>query len=185
MNTQERKRNRSENKREAVLRRAFRRKGGSMEPSMHWLPLTEYALRSGMSISTLRRKIKSNSIEFKMEEGRYLIRSDELADAASVAGFASSDLSPRVPSARPASPMAAQPIPRSELIETKISADEGDELPRLREELRRLQEDNLLRWKALEARVSGLAKKVEMFSEQMAETKMLVKLFEEKLDTRA
>ena len=48
-----------------------------------------------------------------------------------------------------------------------------------------MQDDNVLRWKALEARVSGIAKKLEFFSEQMAEAKMLVKLFEEKLDHRA
>lgn len=57
-------------------------------------------------------------------------------------------------------------------------------LEELREEIRRVQEENLLRWKALEARVAGLAKKLEFFTEQMAETKMLVKIFEEKLDSR-
>lgn len=166
--------------------------------SSHWLPLTEYALRSGMSISTLRRKIKSNSIAFKMEDGRYLIKSDDLAEAASVTGFASTDLAPRVPATRPGvAPVTPPPAPSFTLppvAETRpqppstplaLPATGTSEIALLREEIRRMQEDSFLRWRALEARVSGIAKKLEMFSEQMAETKMLVKLFEEKLDNRA
>lgn len=38
-----------------------------------WLPLTEYAVKSGISLSTIRRKIKSNSIKYRLEKGRYLI----------------------------------------------------------------------------------------------------------------
>jgi hypothetical protein len=151
----------------------------------HWLPLTEYALRSGMSISTLRRKIKSNSIEFKMEEGRYLIRSDDLLDGARGAGFASTDqvIPPRVPSARPFEG-ALPAAPRADAAPVAAATAPG-ELAELRAQIQRMNDDNLLRWKALEARVAGLAKKLEFFSEQMAETKMLVKIFEEKLDHRA
>ena len=162
----------------------------------NWLPLTEYALRSGMSISTLRRKIKSNTIEYKMEDGRYLLRGDEFTEAAKVTGFASTDqlTAPRLPSVRPslsgsvtppqpARVVAANAAPVS--IPASVVGSPSDDLEQLRAEFLRMQEDNLLRWKALEARVSGLAKKLEFFSEQMAETKMLVKLFEEKLDQRA
>jgi hypothetical protein len=144
-----------------------------------------------MSISTLRRKIKSDTIEYKMEEGRYLIRSDDLADR-SVSGFASSDegASPHLPRARPAS-SESEPTPPSGATVTATHAEipgrivSAVELEMLREDFRRMQEDNLLRWKALDARVSGLAKKLEFFSEQMAEARMLVKIFEEKLDHRA
>lgn len=38
-----------------------------------WLPLTEYSVKSGVSLSTIRRKIKSQSIRFKLEKGKYLI----------------------------------------------------------------------------------------------------------------
>lgn len=163
--------------------------------SAHWLPLTEYALRSGMSISTLRRKIKSQTIEFKMEDGRYLIRSDDLLEPAPTVAFTSSDQAPRMPTTRPSSApvtsaMASTEIAAPIMVTRSASsamapAAESAEFAQLREELRKMQEDNLLRWKALEARVAGLAKKLEFFSEQMAETKMLVKLFEEKLDSRA
>jgi hypothetical protein len=151
--------------------------------SNHWLPLTEYALRSGTSISTLRRKIKSNSIEYKMEEGRYLIRSDDLLEEKTNSGFSSSDNtnSRSIPDSRPSAPGPAVNIASSPLGAVNGSAD----LAAIREELRKIQEDNLLRWKMLEARVVGIAKKLDLFAEQMAETKMLVKIFEEKLDQRA
>lgn len=38
-----------------------------------WLPLIEYSVKSGVSLSTIRRKIKSNSIPYKLEKGKYLI----------------------------------------------------------------------------------------------------------------
>ena len=38
-----------------------------------WLPLIEYSVKSGVSLSTIRRKIKSNSISYRLEKGRYLI----------------------------------------------------------------------------------------------------------------
>lgn len=176
----------------------------------HWLPLTEYALRSGMSISTLRRKIKANAIAYRMEEGRYLIPWDEFDD--SVTGFASSDSSlsshtisqtsatppaPRlvapalpearaIPAARP-SPVAATVAPPSAAVRSSVEEAPmaAEELSALRLLMDRALEENALRWRALEARVAGLAKKVDLYSEHMGELKMLVKLFEEKLDRRA
>lgn len=38
-----------------------------------WLPLVEYSLKSGVSMSTIRRKIKTNAIPFRLEKGKYLI----------------------------------------------------------------------------------------------------------------
>lgn len=38
-----------------------------------WLPLIEYSVRTGVSLSTIRRKIKSHSIPFRLEKGKYLI----------------------------------------------------------------------------------------------------------------
>ena len=162
--------------------------------SQNWLPLTDYALRSGISISTLRRKIKSNSIDYRMEEGRYLIRSDEMPEEQTVSQFASSDLSIQKPvvkteAAEPAK-LHSVPTPiievRQEIKkENEINAAQYIELKKMFEEMKAAQSDDSLRWRALEARLSGVAKKLEMYSEQMAELKMLVKIFEEKLDGRA
>lgn len=133
-----------------------------MQPDA-WLPLTEYAMRSGISISTLRRKIKSNAIEYRMEDGRYLIRCDESAFE-NASAFASNDA-------------------KSEDLKEVDRVSAREQL--LEEQLQKIAEESALRWRALDARVSGLAKKLEIYSEQMAELKMLVKLFEEKLDQRA
>lgn len=43
------------------------------EGNGYWLPITEYSVKSGMSLSTIRRKIKSNSISYRLEKGKYLI----------------------------------------------------------------------------------------------------------------
>jgi len=42
-----------------------------------WIPLMDYAMKKGVSLSTLRRYIKSNKIDYKTENGRYLIWDDE------------------------------------------------------------------------------------------------------------
>lgn len=43
------------------------------ESSENWFPLTEYSVKSGISLSTIRRKIKSNSIAYRLEKGKYFI----------------------------------------------------------------------------------------------------------------
>lgn len=159
-----------------------------MQPDT-WLPLTEYALRSGMSISTLRRKIKSNAVDYKMEEGRYLIRFDELEEEAPM-GFTSTDAPRAAPVAKAEPVLPPPPTPKTTttiLPTVSASAPESfqTELKKIREEMSLSRDEGSLRWRALEARVAGLAKKLEQFTEQMAELKMLVKIFEEKLDGRS
>ena len=38
-----------------------------------WLPLAEYSMKHHVSISTLRRRIKADDIEFRFDDGKYLI----------------------------------------------------------------------------------------------------------------
>ena len=45
----------------------------------NWLPITEYSLKNGISISTIRRKIKNKTLESKIENGKYFIL-DALTD---------------------------------------------------------------------------------------------------------
>ena len=40
---------------------------------LQWLPIAEYAVETGISVSTIRRKIKKNRIKYRMDGGRYLI----------------------------------------------------------------------------------------------------------------
>ena len=39
-----------------------------------WLPIIDYAHVTGKSISTLRRYIKAAKVEYKLEDGKYLIK---------------------------------------------------------------------------------------------------------------
>ena len=52
------------------------------ESNGHWLPLIEYSVKSGVSLSTIRRKIKSNTIRYRLEKGRYLILFNEMNNLA-------------------------------------------------------------------------------------------------------
>ena len=38
-----------------------------------WLPIIEYSVKTGVSLSTIRRKIKSGTIQYRLDKGRYLI----------------------------------------------------------------------------------------------------------------
>jgi hypothetical protein len=38
-----------------------------------WIPLMDYAIKKGISLSTLRRHIKAKKLTHKIEEGRYLL----------------------------------------------------------------------------------------------------------------
>ncbi len=44
--------------------------------SENWIPLVEFSVQKGISLSTLRRYIKSNKIAWKLIEGRYLVIDD-------------------------------------------------------------------------------------------------------------
>lgn len=41
-----------------------------------WIPILDYAVLRGVSTSTLRRYIKAKKIQYKVENGRYLLRAD-------------------------------------------------------------------------------------------------------------
>jgi len=47
-----------------------------------WLPLADYSMKYKVSISTLRRRIKTDDIPYKFDDGKYLILDD--APSASV-----------------------------------------------------------------------------------------------------
>lgn len=38
-----------------------------------WLPLAEYSMKHKVSVSTLRRKIKASDIQYRLDDGKYLI----------------------------------------------------------------------------------------------------------------
>src|SRR4051812_8313781 len=42
-------------------------------PQPTWISLMDYAMKNGVSLSTLRRHIKANKVTHKIENGRYLL----------------------------------------------------------------------------------------------------------------
>jgi hypothetical protein len=42
----------------------------------NWIPLLAYAVKKGMSMSTLRRRIKSDKIKYELRAGKYFILDD-------------------------------------------------------------------------------------------------------------
>jgi len=44
----------------------------------NWLPLMEYSAKHRVSLSTLRRRIKAGEIEYKLADGKYLLRDGPL-----------------------------------------------------------------------------------------------------------
>jgi hypothetical protein len=49
--------------------------------SNRYLPLTEYSSKHKVSISTLRRRIKANDIQYRFDQGKYLILDDGFQEA--------------------------------------------------------------------------------------------------------
>lgn len=47
---------------------------------MTWLSIIEYSMKHSLSPSTIRRKIRNGSINFKLEAGKYLIYDDPSLD---------------------------------------------------------------------------------------------------------
>lgn len=89
-----------------------------------WLPLNDYANRHKLSVSTLRRRIKSQKIKFRLEDGKYFIF-DEVSE--------------------PSAPMTTH---TKETIETFSSASQAGEVATLPmklllEELKRAYLDSL------------------------------------------
>lgn len=53
-----------------------------MTTTNSWLPLAEYSMKHQVSISTLRRRIKSDEIKFRFDDGKYLILDEDSATVA-------------------------------------------------------------------------------------------------------
>lgn len=90
-------------------------------PRTEWLSLMDFALLRGVSLSTLRRYIKTNKVPYRFENGKYLIPTD--ADVRTYRSIAQSISPFEMPHASPA----------EAALQQQISA--------LREELQRAHEE--------------------------------------------
>lgn len=65
-----------------------------------WLPLTEYSSKYRVSLSTLRRRIKAEDIQFRFSDGKYLIIDEPISTTTSS--------TPPLPQQRPSPSIAQQ-----------------------------------------------------------------------------
>jgi hypothetical protein len=89
-----------------------------------WMSLMDYAMKNGVSLSTLRRHIKAKKIEYRLENGRYLICQSQESTA---------DL-PDLPNLHEQSIWQTLPSQYS-------SSDRGEEAAFLRSELQKAHEE--------------------------------------------
>lgn len=100
-----------------------------------WIPLLEYAVKKGVSLSTLRRHIKANKVLYKVENGRYLLHdadASERGEHDSGGQAMGSERSVTTPAPLRAMPVLGKAAPESI---TKLETD----LQRAREEIAELK----------------------------------------------
>lgn len=158
------------------------------EGSGIWLPLVEYSLKSGVSLSTIRRKIKTNSIPFRLEKGKYLIlfsghwqiqprgeyhetlqRPQTVAESPRV--FQSADFRP------PPSPTQISSVVPS--VPPRPNIDLA-QLPLLERAVKMVSDAYETTLKEKDERIHLLEEKQREMGERIAELQLLVKVLEEK-----
>lgn len=141
-----------------------------------WLPLTEYSVKSGISLSTIRRKIKSNNIQFRLENGRYLILFQDRVGS----NPRSNQQSSSTDFARGPEKMAPRPVANLErrLAILPNSTLEGDESVHM------LVDAFEHALKEKDERIQHLEKLVADLDERINELRLLVRVLEEKYEVR-
>ena len=90
-----------------------------------WIDLVEYASKFGISQSTLRRRIRSSTVTFKMERGKYLVQ--DSVDALKAAPLFSRN--------------ASNDAPRQS-IKSNLQGFDDSAVTQLRDECLRMTEEN-------------------------------------------
>lgn len=147
-----------------------------------WLPLTEFAVRSGISTSTIRRKIKSNSLQYRLENGRYLIL---YRDKVAVARQEALEMPRREPVVAPAPEPKSEPVspPRVAARPLRAVTDESV-LPFMDRAVQMVSGafEQTLREK--DERIRLLEKQNQELQDRLNELRILVRALEEKYEVR-
>jgi hypothetical protein len=153
-----------------------------------WLDISEYASKYGVSESTLRRRIRSKTIEHKMERGKYMLQdSSALLEAAPL--YARGVIPNAVPKARPAEraanttklgpvtpPQDPEPTKVSQTVKTVKAVERTIEKAQLAlEEFLRDEEPALLR---LRQHHDSVVAENRRLKEHISELETLVKALE-------
>jgi hypothetical protein len=174
------------------------------ESNGQWLPLIEYSVKSGVSLSTIRRKIKSNTIRYRLEKGRYLILFNEMNNlAARQPTPTSSEIGDwqneplhridqagrreavhRIDAYPPEAPRyASRPPVREEIFEEERE-ERTSELAFAEKAVKMVSDAFEHALKEKEERIRMLEKANQELEERLAELRTLVRVLEEKFQVR-
>lgn len=133
-----------------------------------WLSLFDYSMKHGLSLSTLRRRIKSESIQYKLENGKYFLLDDVKA---------SGGLQPAITKPEPSVPVSAPPSFASSSMSanpTFVEASVISSANRLVEEL-----------KAAYAKIlQEKEEQISLLKEEVVDLRMLVKILESQVEAQ-
>lgn len=146
-----------------------------------WVPLIEYSIKSGLSLSTIRRKIKSKSIQYRLDKGKYLILFSEGKEQN---GQASSTQQVEVKEQQPvAIPVSPRYTDRKLTpLESEDSFSRNPVPYRAPEAEKNNTFERLLNEK--DARIEKLESRNSELEARVSELQLLIKVLEEKYDVR-
>lgn len=99
--------------------------------SAHWLSLANYSSKYDVSISTLRRRIKASSVEFKLHDGKYFL----LDSAPKSEDYHSAEISkPKLSEDEPVLASATKLLSELKKAYTSILQDKEEQIIHLKEE---------------------------------------------------
>ncbi len=135
-----------------------------------WLALTEYSSKYKVSISTLRRRIKTGDIPCKFEDGKYLLKDASLGE---------NRARPAAPAKAIAPPQQAKglahPVEVSEKLDHQLAEEGGPILTTANRLLNELK-------KAYAQILQEKEEQVLQLREEVADLKTLVRVLEEELN---
>lgn len=145
-----------------------------------WLPLIEYSIKSGVSLSTIRRKIKNNSIQYRLEKGRYLLlfndRNNQVAPQPQPASEPRRYQNEVVPVARR---QPAPPPPK----EVELGEDRWT-MPWVEKSVRMVSDAYEHALQEKEERLRLLERRNKELEDRLNELRLLVRVLEEKYEVR-
>jgi len=150
------------------------------ESNGQWLPLTEYSVKSGISTSTIRRKIKSNSIQYRLENGRYLILCSVTQKAITQQPQPAEKLEVRVVEPKKVS----QPVAFVTTANVVKAEADATVLPLVDRAVQMVSDAYERALKEKDERISLLQNRAEELKERLNELRTLVRALEEKYEVR-
>lgn len=150
-----------------------------------WLPIIEYSVKTGVSLSTVRRKIKSGTIQYRLDKGRYLILLENMNPPPPVLTIPNdihrwqdkplSQLNRETASVSYRDPKQEQQEEKK--IEASVTKEDTQSISQISDAFEHALTEK-------EARIRLLEKANRQLEERVAELKLLIRVLEDKYNVR-